>query len=355
MTCPGSGFKVPAEAANGLGLVLDLDFAISVIAPVEAHQHAFAVYASDDAHRAPPHRLQVRQRVLGIVDAQVGAVVPVREQQLAAVLEVAVHHLDDGLAEVGELLEELRLHLAELAVDDLPAVALLVEAVGEELLIDAELRGKELVDESDVVVMLAHLEDLLPAEAQLAVPGAPGAQVVAVVELLAEAPLVPAVLDVPPELDAQLVGIDGAGPDSHGAGMMIGIVDDLRVLQRPGGHDRRMPIRIVIDEARSGVAMRSLDGDVVNIGTAVRDFDNLVFPLLLLEPAALRDVVLQRSSLALQAKANLAGKSGGGFTHDVDMPATVFLRTPPAQDAEVEQQQLHLLTHDLTRSAEDDS
>src|SRR5712691_12068766 len=85
------------------------------------------------------------------------------------------------------------------------------------------------------------------------------------------------------------------------------------------------------------------------------NLNDLVFPLLLLEPAALRDVVLQRSSLALEAKANLVGKSRGGFTHDVDMPATVFLRTPPAQDAKVEQQQLHLLAHDFPRSTEDDS
>src|SRR5205085_7485838 len=95
---------------------------IRMVAAVESHEDALAVHAGDDGHRPAPYRLQVDERVLGIVDAQVDAVVTVGEEQLAAVLEVAVHHLDDGLPEVGELLEELALHLLELAVEDLPAV-----------------------------------------------------------------------------------------------------------------------------------------------------------------------------------------------------------------------------------------
>src|SRR5207248_7501261 len=150
-----------------------------MVAAVEAHQHALAVDAGDDAYRPAPHRLQVDQRVLRVVDAQVDAVVTVREEQLAAVLEVAVDHLDDGLAEVGELLEQLLLHLLELAVEDLPAVRLLVEAVDEQLLLGREVRGEELVDEGDVVVVLAYLEDLLPPQAELLAPRAPRAQVFA--------------------------------------------------------------------------------------------------------------------------------------------------------------------------------
>src|SRR6266850_6201040 len=195
----------------------ELDLAVGMIAPVVSHQDALAVDAGDDAHGPPPHRLQIGQRVLGIIDAEVDAVVAVREQELAPVLEVAVDHLDDRLAEVGELLEQLALHLLELAVEDLPAVRLLVEAVDEQLLLGGEVGGEELVDEGDVVVVLADLEDLLPAQAELLVPGAAGAQVVALVVFLAEAALVPALLDVAPELDAQLVRIDGAGAGPHRA------------------------------------------------------------------------------------------------------------------------------------------
>src|SRR5438876_2268861 len=211
-----------------------------MVAAVEAHQHALAVDAGDDAYGPAPHRLQIDQRVLGVVDAQVDAVVTMREEQLAAVLEVAVDHLDDRLAEVGELLEQLLLHLLELAVEDLPAVRLFVEPVDEQLLLRGEVGGEELVDERDVVVVLADLEDLLAAQAELLVPGSAGAEIVALVVFLAEASLVPAVLDVPPGLDPELVRIDGAGPRSHRAGVVVGVVDDLAVLQGASGHDRRM-------------------------------------------------------------------------------------------------------------------
>src|SRR6267154_1306496 len=171
----------------------------------------------------------------------VAAVETMGEEELPAVLEIPVHHLDDGLAEVGELLQELALHLLELAVEDLPAVPLLVEAVDEELLLGGEVGGEELVDEGDVVVVLADLEDLLPSEAELLVPGAPGAEVVALVVFLAEASLVPAVLDVAPELDAQLVRVDGAGTGSHGPAMVVGIIDNFIILQCLLRHYRTVP------------------------------------------------------------------------------------------------------------------
>src|SRR5437763_4510589 len=209
-----------------------------MVAAVESHEDALAVHAGDDGHRPAPYRLQVDERVLGIVAAQVDAVVTVGEEQLAAVLEVAVHHLDDGLPEVGELLEELALHLLELAVEDLPAVALLVEPVDERLLLGGEVGGEELVDEGDVVVVLAHLEDLLPPEAELAIPRAPRAQVVALVVFLAEAALVPALFDMPPQLDTELVRVDRAGTRSHRAGVMGGVADDLRVVAAPRGGPR---------------------------------------------------------------------------------------------------------------------
>src|ERR671937_1239989 len=162
--------------------------------------------------------------------------------QLATVLEIAVDHLDDRLAEVGELLEQLLFYLLELAVEDLPTVRLLVEAVDEELLLGGEVGGEELVDEGDVVVVLADFEDLLAAQAELLVPGAAGAQVVGLVVFLAEAATVPAVLDETPELDPELVRIDGAGARPHGARVVVCVVDDLAVLEGAGRHDRRVPV-----------------------------------------------------------------------------------------------------------------
>src|SRR5712664_1333114 len=331
----------------------ELDLAVRVIAPVVPHQDALAVDAGDDAHGPPPHRLQIRQRVLGVIDAEVDAVVPVREQELSPVLEVAVDHLDDRLPEVGELLQQLALHLLELAVEDLPAVRLLVEAVDEQLLLHREVGGEELVDEGHVVVVLAHLEDLLPAQAQLLVPSAAGAQVVALVVLLAEPALVPALLDVAPELDAQLVRVDGARARSHGSGVVVGVVDDLAVLECASGHDGGVPVRVVVDEAAGGVAVRLLDGDVVDVGAAVGDLDDLVLPLFCLEPLPLVDVVGQGLLLAGETEADLLEEFRRRDAEDLHMPAPILLRAPPAENTEVQEQELDLLAHGFAGRAED--
>src|ERR1700694_4785219 len=161
---------------------------------VEAEDDAAALDLADEVHRTPPHRLEVPERVARIVDLEIDAIVLVDEEQLAAVLVVPLLHRDDGLAEVGQHVEELLLHLLEVALQDLPALVLLVVAEGEELLIQAEVEGEELVDEGDVVVVLADLEDLLAPPPGVLVPAAALLEGVAVVELLAEQALVSAVL-----------------------------------------------------------------------------------------------------------------------------------------------------------------
>ena len=73
------------------------------------------------------------------------------------------------------------------------------------LLSDHEVGRQELVDEGDVVVEGAHLEELLAAHAEAHVPAPLGVEVVALLPFAAELPLVPAVLDVAVRLDAELV------------------------------------------------------------------------------------------------------------------------------------------------------
>src|SRR5262249_12700906 len=119
----------------------------------------------------------------------------------------------------------------------------LVEAECIELLLVTELEREELVDEGDVVVELAHLEDLLPPEPEPAVPALLDRHVLALVPLLAEPPLVPAVLDVAQELDAELVGIELPGRRRQNTGIRVGIIDDLGGLERLLRHDLRMPER----------------------------------------------------------------------------------------------------------------
>src|SRR5581483_4298689 len=179
--------------------------------------------------------------------------------------------------------------------------------------------------EGDVVVVLADFEDLLPPQPQLLVPGTARAQIVALVVFLAEATLVPAILDVAPELDPELVRVDCAGPRSHRAGVVVGVVDDLAVLEGASGHDRRVPVRVVVDEPAGRVPVGLLDGDVVDVSAAVGDLDDLVFPLLFLEPLALVDVVRQRLLLAGEAEANLLQELPGGSSLDMHVPAIILL------------------------------
>ena len=54
---------------------------------------------------------------------------------------------------------------------------------------NAEFRRQERVDEGNIVVDAADLEDFLPPQAELLVPVAPLVQVVALVVLLAERPV----------------------------------------------------------------------------------------------------------------------------------------------------------------------
>src|SRR5437764_14641178 len=117
----------------------------------------------------------------------------VAQQQLAAVLEVAILDHDHGLAAVGQRPEQLVLHLLELAAHDLPVAAALGEPERVELLLDAELEREELVDERDVVVELADLEQALSAQPGAAVPVALLVHRVALLPLLAELAAVPAI------------------------------------------------------------------------------------------------------------------------------------------------------------------
>src|SRR5690606_11269980 len=130
----------------------------------------------------------------------------------------------------------------EIAAEDLPRLVFVIVTVDEELVLQAELRREELVDERDVVVEPADLEDLLPAQAEFEVPALLLRQRIALLPFLAEAPLVPPILDVAEELEAELVGIESAGTHGDGAGMAVGVVDELGGVEGAGGHDGGVPV-----------------------------------------------------------------------------------------------------------------
>src|SRR6185312_10083302 len=110
-----------------------------------------------------------------------------------------------------------------------------------ELVRAAELLGEELVYEGDVVVELAHLEDLLLAEPEAAIPALARRHVSALVPLFSELPLVPALFDVPVQFDAELVRIELPRRRRGHARGVVGVIDDLRGPQRALRHDLRVP------------------------------------------------------------------------------------------------------------------
>src|SRR5688500_3458866 len=156
-------------------------------------------------HRALPDPVEVLQRLDGELDLDVEPVVLVGQVQLAAVAVVAVHHVDERLAHVGQVVEHRLLDALRVAADDAELARVGVAAVLVELVLLDELGGHEFVDEVHVVVDPPDLEDLLAAEPQPLVPALLLADVVRLLVLLAELALVPPVLDVAEQLDADLV------------------------------------------------------------------------------------------------------------------------------------------------------
>jgi len=73
--------------------------------------------------------------------------------------------------------------------------------------------------------------------------------------------------------------------------MVVGEIDDLAVAHCFLRHNLGVPEAVVVDEALRCIAMRLLDRDIVYIGAAALDRDDLVAPFLVLEPFAILDIL----------------------------------------------------------------
>jgi hypothetical protein len=164
---------------------------------VFAHHHAACMACAE-----PPEPFQIHQRVAGVIELQLYAVVLVIEEQFPAVLVIAVEHMDDWPAHVGQAEQKPFLNLGELAALDDVGVAVGLVAKREQLVLAAELQREELVDERQIVVDPADLKDLLAAKPSACIPAAAPFEIIALFPLLAELALVPAVFDMAEQLDA---------------------------------------------------------------------------------------------------------------------------------------------------------
>ena len=135
-----------------------------MFAAVEGERGRLALDDRLQVNRPTPDELQVGQRVFRLVLAQVHSVMFVPQQQLAAVLVVAVHDVDPRLAEVGQTEQQPLLDLVELPRLDDVLPRLVLEGEAEHLVLAAELRRQEGIDKGYIVVDAAHLEDFLPPQ-----------------------------------------------------------------------------------------------------------------------------------------------------------------------------------------------
>jgi len=164
------------------------------------------------------------------------------EIEFAAVFVVAIDDANDGLAAVGEAFEELLFDLGELAAFDFVDFALFVVAKLKELVFADEIEGEELVDEGEVVVDAADLEDFFAAQVGGGVPVFALEVIVARFVVEAEGAAVPAIFDIAEEFDADFVGVELGGRAGHGAAVVIAVVDDVSGGEALVDHDGGMPV-----------------------------------------------------------------------------------------------------------------
>lgn len=179
--------------------------------------------------RAAPERGQIPERDLGPLQLDVEAVVAVQQAQLAAIVGVGVDHVDAGVAFAGELRQQAPFDVPQLARVDEMAPGAWIAAGGEQPLLGGELGVEKVVEEGDVVVRGALLEELLAAEPGAGIPACALVRALALGPISSEAARVPGPFDMPPELDAELVGVELAGTGRGRAAVVVAIVDDLVV------------------------------------------------------------------------------------------------------------------------------
>src|SRR5690606_23476536 len=192
--CSGERRRTSSEKGTG-SLVSGAILPQRVLLAVVAQEHLLAVTDGGQRDRALPHAHQGFQGLPRIVAAQGHAAVLVPQQELSAVFEVGVFDHDEGISEVGELKQKLLLDRLELARLDLEAIVAARPSVGEKTVLDRKLGGQKLVDEGHVRIQGPHFEELFSPEAEPKIPVLLHVQVVALLPLPTELPLVPALLD----------------------------------------------------------------------------------------------------------------------------------------------------------------
>src|SRR5688572_23211969 len=165
---------------------------------IEAQQFVLTFNHGLDVNGSAPQLENVLESIPRVIEPEIDAIVTVLQHKFPAVFEVAVDNLNNGLPKVRQPREQFLFNALPVSVGDFVPSAFCVVAVDEELVFVAELLGEEGIDEGDVVVDAASLENLVPAESRMAIPVSLGCPVFTLVVFFAELALVPSILDVLP-------------------------------------------------------------------------------------------------------------------------------------------------------------
>src|SRR5262249_36670736 len=118
-----------------------------MVGTVERQQRRLAVHDGLQVDRPAPDRLDVRQRGRRVIYLQFYTAKFVTQKQFPAIVVVPVHDVDERLAKIRQAEQQPLLDLLEVARLDDVLPHLLLEGVREQLVLDAELRRQEGVDE----------------------------------------------------------------------------------------------------------------------------------------------------------------------------------------------------------------
>src|SRR4051794_32455215 len=106
--------------------------------------------------------MQIRQHILRFTLAQVNPLMPVAEEQFAAVAVISVYHKDPRFSEIRQAEQQAFLNLVEVPRLNEVLPVLFLPSISEKIVPNAEFRGQKSVDKCNVVMNFADLEDFLP-------------------------------------------------------------------------------------------------------------------------------------------------------------------------------------------------
>src|SRR5215471_7764456 len=132
-----------------------------MLRPVEAKDLPHPLHLRFHEDRPSPQLMKAFQHFVEPIELEVDPFVLMEDVELTPIAVIPLGDRKNRLARVGEREEELLLDLLELATHDLEGVVVFVVVISEIFVLHTKFGGEKGVDEGEIVIELAYLEDLL--------------------------------------------------------------------------------------------------------------------------------------------------------------------------------------------------